>query len=604
MKIFSAVKSILVVIALVTAATLGTAVAASAAITVENTNDSGAGSLRQAVADAAPGETIDVPAGTYTLTSGELEIKKPLTIVGAGQAETSLGSTGDTRVIDVDEDSPLVLRDLGIRGTTISKNIVQGGLIGASESSLIFERVTIGPNTINADGAPSANGGVIQGGLILVGFGDVSLIESRIAGNRISAVGGGKAAGGVIQGGLVLLSGGLTMRGSAIEGNALDARGGQDPAAEAGKQLGGVIQGGGLLVSPYKGLPALFESSSITGNAADVSGGPGSGGGVVQGGALLASNPEGAYSMANLTVAFNTARSRGTNDGIIQGASTLLNASAKGTLSILGSTFYGNAAESDDASSGPANLYAQGNVSIGNTIVAAGTAGGPKNCLIDEDVVSLGFNLDSLDECGFKAPGDRVNTDPLLGALAPGAGAALTLAPTTGSPAIDQGSAFGLTSDGRGLTRPVDLPDVPNSGAPGADGSDIGAVEIQLPPPPPAPVARFYDFRLGKLTKNRKKGTATLQVIFLNEPGAGTLTLSGKGVKTKRLRLSGQTTTRLKIAGTKKIRKALRRKGKRKLGVKITYAPPQVAPATKKRKLKLAKKLKRRDGGRAGRSTR
>lgn len=58
------------------AATLLLAPAGAQAATVANTNDAGAGSLRQAILDAAPGETIAIPTGTYTLTSGELAIAK------------------------------------------------------------------------------------------------------------------------------------------------------------------------------------------------------------------------------------------------------------------------------------------------------------------------------------------------------------------------------------------------------------------------------------------------------------------------------------------------------------------------------------------------
>ncbi len=58
----------------------------AATLTVVNTNDSGAGSLRQAIADAAPGDTIDFNTGlsgqTITLTTGELLITKNLTITG------------------------------------------------------------------------------------------------------------------------------------------------------------------------------------------------------------------------------------------------------------------------------------------------------------------------------------------------------------------------------------------------------------------------------------------------------------------------------------------------------------------------------------------
>jgi hypothetical protein len=59
---------------------------AAATITVTNGNDSGAGSLRQAIIGASPGDTINFAPGvtTVTLTSGELVINKNLTITGPG----------------------------------------------------------------------------------------------------------------------------------------------------------------------------------------------------------------------------------------------------------------------------------------------------------------------------------------------------------------------------------------------------------------------------------------------------------------------------------------------------------------------------------------
>ena len=59
--------------------------AQAATITVINTNDSGPGSLRQALVDANDGDTIDFAGtGTIGLTSGELLVNKVLTISGPG----------------------------------------------------------------------------------------------------------------------------------------------------------------------------------------------------------------------------------------------------------------------------------------------------------------------------------------------------------------------------------------------------------------------------------------------------------------------------------------------------------------------------------------
>ena len=59
----------------------------AALITVTNTADSGAGSFRQAIADAQENDTINFAPdvrGTIALTSGELLISKALTIQGPG----------------------------------------------------------------------------------------------------------------------------------------------------------------------------------------------------------------------------------------------------------------------------------------------------------------------------------------------------------------------------------------------------------------------------------------------------------------------------------------------------------------------------------------
>jgi hypothetical protein len=72
---------------------------------------------------------------------------------------------------------------------------------------------------------------------------------------------------------------------------------------------------------------------------------------------------------------------------------------------------------------------------------------------------------------------DVVGKDPQLGALASNGGPTQTMLPAATSPVLDQGNAFGLTTDQRGLSRPFELPMITSVPA-GGDRSDIGAVEV------------------------------------------------------------------------------------------------------------------------------
>src|SRR6476620_5328274 len=92
-NLFATYSSALCLIALSTQA---------ATITVSNTNDSGAGSLRQAIADAHDGDTIDFGVtGTITLTTGELLVDKSVTISGPGAASLTVDGNAADRVFYV-----------------------------------------------------------------------------------------------------------------------------------------------------------------------------------------------------------------------------------------------------------------------------------------------------------------------------------------------------------------------------------------------------------------------------------------------------------------------------------------------------------------------
>ena len=88
----------------------------------------------------------------------------------------------------------------------------------------------------------------------------------------------------------------------------------------------------------------------------------------------------------------------------------------------------------------------------------------------DRALSSLGHNIDSRDQCNFRAGGDLTRSDPLLAPLADNGGPVATAALKPGSPAIDAGAADVCpTTDARGVLRPA------------GGGCDIGAFEVATP---------------------------------------------------------------------------------------------------------------------------
>ncbi len=125
----------------------------------------------------------------------------------------------------------------------------------------------------------------------------------------------------------------------------------------------------------------------------------------------------------------------------------------------------------------------------------------------------------------------------------------------------------------------------------GADGPCGVAVGPAAAPPP------SNAFTLGKLKRNKKKGTAKLTVEV---PGAGTLDLSGSGVKPQRpvvpgpvsnpKPVAGPGAVKLSIKATGKKKKSLKKKGKVKLKVKVTFTPTGGSAASQAKSVKLKRK--------------
>ncbi len=99
-------------------------------------------------------------------------------------------------------------------------------------------------------------------------------------------------------------------------------------------------------------------------------------------------------------------------------------------------------------------------------------------------------------------------------------------------------------------------------------------------------------FALGRITRNKRRGTATLEATV---PNPGELTVGGKGIKlagggaavTSKAVSGGSVKLTIRAKGKKK--RKLNETGKVKVKPKITYTPAGGAPSTQSTKVKLRK---------------
>jgi CSLREA domain-containing protein len=466
--------------------------------TKDELNSDGDCSLREAIEAANRDAAVDncpagcrfdrviVPAGTYRLSlhgadeddnqSGDLDILDDLTLLGAGAETTILDGDGADRLLH-NHGARLDLKGLTLtngRAPAVSRG--DGGGLYNHSGSVTVERCVISKNVGSWGGGISNKAGAGATGTMV-------LTDTRVVGNtargngggiiQVSAVGGISATltmtitrstiadnraegtfrpswsgGGGIASGLHMRSAGsaatLTLIDSTVSGNV---------AAGEGELLKGV--GGGIGIT---GGEATIINCTVSGNRA-IGVGPASG----LGGGLwvTASFGPATVTLINSTVSDNSALSGG--GGV---AATSLSW-------ICGETVDPSGWCADFLPFSPAGPT----VMMQNTIVADNRAPAGAACLPRESLIlSRGHNLEDGDSCHLDQFGDLTNRDPTLDPLADNGGPTWTQAPLEGSAAVDAGSCSDLIVDQRGLTRPVDLPGIPNL----VDGCDIGAVELQV----------------------------------------------------------------------------------------------------------------------------
>jgi hypothetical protein len=129
-------------------------------LTVTNTNDSGVGSLRQALIEASPGTTIGFVSGltgTITLTSGELLVNKNVTIAGPGANVLSVSGNNASSVFHITPAHTVTISGLTIRNGNAGGSY--GGGIYNEQSTLTVTYCTLSSNTAYAGGGVSNDRG-------------------------------------------------------------------------------------------------------------------------------------------------------------------------------------------------------------------------------------------------------------------------------------------------------------------------------------------------------------------------------------------------------------------------------------------------------------
>ena len=408
-----------------------------AGILVSNTNDSGAGSLRQAIADANASAANDEirfsslfeTPQIITLTSGELPIAAngTLLINGPGTDKLTVSGNNQSRVFSIATNAGAAFERFKIANGAAPVNSVGGGIQIFTGGRLSLTDALLSGNSAHDGGA------IFNAGILTVNNATISYNST------------GTGAGGGIWNfnGILKIANSTVSNNTAGDGGAVNNTGilnvlGSTLSSNSGINGGAVYHATGT---------AIINNSLINNNQASAGAG-----GIYASGNVL--------NLSNSTVTGNT--TPGSGGGIL---------SVSGTTNLLNATVAFNSAH--DGGGTAAGLFAP--VNARNTIIARNT-----------DVVSTPDISGSLNSQGYNligntsgatitgdATGNRLNVDPLLGALADNGGPTRTLALLPNSPAIDAGepgraSAF----DQRGFNRSTD-----GSGD-GTLQTDIGAYEF------------------------------------------------------------------------------------------------------------------------------
>ncbi len=367
------------------------------ALTVTNADDSGAGSLRQTIADVCPGGTITFD-GDYTIPLvSTLAINHSISIDGGAHAVT-LDGQDSVRVLAVASGVHLSLDNLTIAHGNAGGGS-GGGLNNAGDvtaNGVIF--------SANRTGASAGSGGAISS------TGTLTLLDSTFSANQAA-----QAAGGIDNAGgtLALTSSTFSDNSSGTSGGALRSSGALTASDSTFTSNTAGTSGGGIEIA--SGTAALTDDT-FTGNSATAQGG----------GVLVAA---GTVTLTNSTLSGNSAPTGG---GLY---------ASGGVLTLTNDTISG--------SSG-GGLYTAGALTATNTLILGSVSGG--DCAGSSLAPASAGNLADDATCGS---GFTTSTSIRAGALGSYGGSTQLIPLLPGSAAIDAGVASACpATDQRGVSRP------------------------------------------------------------------------------------------------------------------------------------------------------
>jgi hypothetical protein len=221
--------------------------ALAATYTVANTDDSGVGSLRQAVldanADANAQDTIAFGAGArgqITLVTGQISIAEDLTIAGPGASALTVDGNASTTIFLI-QGHTVSISGLTFAAGSASNNIggtLTGGAILSEGGSLTVRDSVFQYNAAGGPGGSGGSSGAGEGGAIY-STGLLTVVDSTFAHNTAGGNGGGGASSGSGDGGAIFSARSLTLTNSTLTAN--KAGGAPGGGSSSGLGTGGAI---------------------------------------------------------------------------------------------------------------------------------------------------------------------------------------------------------------------------------------------------------------------------------------------------------------------------------------------------------------------------